>query len=428
MTEPALPPTDPQALAAANTPNYPERANIVLAVVAIVLILAPPIAALMNIEHGGLITYLLPWAFWFLIAVRWSAVDARRRDTYYLGVKETYGLTQAQFEALWRDKSPSSSTLMAATLVSMAYLVITYIVDFIRSDDILGYQGNGLWFAIARVALLGVSLAAALLLAMMPVFACQDDTKVPPVAETSTSLLQLQERDRNDIQIIGIEVELSTLSKRVEAYTLESTLLSALAFSAFITIQYSGKELEKLDFSLLYACLSLASLKTCQATALGFIVTHTKALTCLWLLGCSISFLAVLVARLRFNEAHRYNDEIVKIAQKLNDRENAAPAGESDLVKALTEEIANLLRRAQLGMSYLKPMISFIKFLRDIGVICFILAIATCGLQFAHWVGPTILAFFFVAYLLGHGDRIRHEIGFMPHLKSTIMAVIQRAR
>jgi hypothetical protein len=430
----ARPPVDAEALALAEAPEYPEKTNILLAIVTIALVVAPPLAVLMGLKYGWIITYLLPWPFYLLLGYRWNAIDTRRCETFYVGIQEKYDLSTVQFENVWRKKSPISTLSGAFIILSAVYLVAIYSINFFNDKDIAGFHGNGTAFHSFRVFIFIVSLLSALVLSLMPMYASKDDTKAPqsPRLHMEPSLLQLQERDRNDIEIIGIEVELAMLSKRVEAYTLESTLLSALAFSAFITIQYSEKSIEALsDLSPPKTCANLTSggaIEACLGSAMSTMETHTMVLTCLWLLACSVSFLAVLVARLRFNEAHRYNDEIIKIAQKLNDRENATSSTEVDLLKALTAEIANLLARARIGMNYLIPMISFIKTFRDIGVLCFIMAISTCGLHFGIWPMILILSVFLFAYLFGHGDRIRHEIGFMPQLKSTIMNVIQHAR
>jgi 3-methyladenine DNA glycosylase/8-oxoguanine DNA glycosylase len=47
--------------------------------------------------------------------------------------------------------------------------------------------------------------------------------------------------DADDERIVGLEAQISSISQRVESYTLESALFGALAFSAFVTLVASER-------------------------------------------------------------------------------------------------------------------------------------------------------------------------------------------
>jgi len=230
--------------------------------------------------------------------------------------------------------------------------------------------------------------------------------------------IELDPIDQNDIEIVKLDVDVATANKRVDTYTLESTLLSALAFSAFVGILMAEKvTLEGINWlaetPMQCQAMSLYSFSQTLCWPMlnqDFLSAHIVSAISLCLLLCSVFLLAVLVTRLRFNEAIRYVEEDLGKAKALNGKEEALNAQRDDRTTNYLEQIAKLIEQARLGQSDLRSMTGFMKIFRDVGILFFIFAISLCGLYFSPYLSLCILGVFAGAFLFGWADKLRRRL------------------
>lgn len=284
------------------------------------------------------------------------------------------------------------------------------------------------WDSLGRVVVFLGLLLLALVCGLAPAALTVANTLefADAIDPETVSKLELPESERNDIDLVSANVALQSVQRRVETFTIESTLLSALSFSAFTAMIYSEKgPLEDGDWivQLPWKCWNLPDVVCVPTLGLAQLKAHLMFLIAAFLLACAVSFVAVLITRLRFNEAFRYTEEVIKTAEALNLRENAS---KSAFKSELTQEISKLLDRAKHGLADLAPMVSFMKFFRELGIFCFMGAVATCGMYF-HWsVTLLIVSLFCMAAFFGHFDEVRRRRSFLPKLQTTILRAIVR--
>jgi hypothetical protein len=240
-------------------------------------------------------------------------------------------------------------------------------------------------------------------------------------SDGARATLSLKEEQRNDVELVSINVALQSVQRRVETFTIESTLLSALSFSTFMAMVYSDRgPLESIQWlrAIPWRCLRDAQNVCVPFIGLVDISNHLMFVIASFLLACAVFFLAVLITRLRFNEAFRYTEEILRTAEAVNVQENAS----SDVLRPnLTQEISRLVDRAKHGLDDLGPMVAFMKLFRELGIFAFMGAVATCGMFF-HWmVSASIIALFAAALFFGYIDKLRRKSSFLPRLQNTIL-------
>jgi hypothetical protein len=220
--------------------------------------------------------------------------------------------------------------------------------------------------------------------------------------------------DENDRILIRLRTELVGQERRIESYTVESTLIGALAFSAFVTIISSDKmpQAEVMaevgrDFS-----RALAMLVSLNLAGVGPILTQLSAekpvlaIVATLSLTCSTFFLAVIVARLRFNSLVALANYSIEVAGTLNEKEEALYMHQlaenpprSDLgarINYLRECIQASLEEAQIISQQLEPIVLYMTVFRHLGVLSFLLALVAS----AVWISP-ILAIAFAIISLG---------------------------
>jgi hypothetical protein len=223
--------------------------------------------------------------------------------------------------------------------------------------------------------------------------------------------------DQNDIHIIREMANLQSLHRRIDTYTLESALLSALSFSSFLSIAVSERDYDAQLGSLFSPEMVRFELENMTLPLVGtvdhfihpsaqYVDGHIVAWIALSLLLCATTFLGVLVARLRFNDGYRDAESALKAAERLNERQDLAIERDlPDKVAAYSQAIDELLKQAvelQAGLSY---TVMHMRWSRDAGILFFVVTLVLCGLFFNGWVAGLIVAVFAVAVLFGSIDR-----------------------
>jgi hypothetical protein len=248
-------------------------------------------------------------------------------------------------------------------------------------------------------------------------------------------------QDRNDIQIITQIANLQSLNRRIDTYTLEGALLSALSFSSFISIVLSDRNYLSALHELTGAALArdhafsasyLEGIGRAPSATLAFAAGHLMALIGLMLLLCATTFLGVLVARLRFNDGFRDAESLLNVAERLNEKEDEALRANS-LADAhvYSSHISSMLDKAEKLESGLSMTVNYMRFSRNLGIFFFIAALVLCGFFFDTIVAAMIATIFAATVIIGYFDRfkrgiLRKEI-FGHGILSSLSKTVRRA-
>jgi hypothetical protein len=229
----------------------------------------------------------------------------------------------------------------------------------------------------------------------------------------------LEVEDQNDIHIICQIANLDSLHRKIETYTLESALLSALSFSSFLSIALSERNYDKELRTLFpppfetraspwpFSVPGVGTIDQFSVPSATYLNTHIVALIAIALLLCATTFLGVLVARLRFNDGYRDADSALKAADRLNERENSAyELGLTDKAGIYATVIDNMLQKAEELERGLSITVMQMRWSRNAGIFFFIVALILCGLFFNGWVAALVASVFVVAVLFGSIDRL----------------------
>ena len=250
--------------------------------------------------------------------------------------------------------------------------------------------------------------------------------------------------DENDRVLIRLRTELATQERRIESYTVESTLIGALAFSAFVTIASSEKVLQKQavseaarEFSKALAMLVSLDLGEAERAFVRLCAEQpVLAIVATLSLICSTFFLAVIVARLRFNSLVGLASYSTEVASALNQKEEGLylhqlslerprPELEARLTQ-LRDRIRNSLEEAQLISQQLAPIVLYMTVFRHLGVLTFLFALVASAI----WVSPALAIAFAVISLLAYSypalDRKLRDHNLLRHGFFRLPAFLRR--
>jgi hypothetical protein len=268
--------------------------------------------------------------------------------------------------------------------------------------------------------------------------------------ETSDNSLEVW-HDANDRLIIRLDTERASMAQRVDTYTLESALFGALAFSSFVTIVSSDKASLKgvkdlfsdlgdairslitlSPADLLHVAAKFTKPETFEPTLLAAIAAFT--------LMCSTFFLSVIICRVRFNDLIARTDYCIRIASQFNAKEeeilnltlgygDTTPTKFTERLNALKENIGEAMTFASESMTALTPIVRYMSFFRNLGVLTFLAILVTS----AFWISP-ILALLFgglsvIAFAYPTVDRwmrdrtVRHILQFLKGSRRLIQRV-----
>lgn len=245
------------------------------------------------------------------------------------------------------------------------------------------------------------------------------DLDLAALRRDASQVMTPQPDDQNDIAIIRQMANLTSLHRRVEAYTLEGTLLSALSFSSFLAVILAdshdylaliGSMVPRdADWLELPMALRLAGFETATQLPLPrieYLSRNVMGFICLVLLLCVASFLGVLIGRLHFNEGYRDAESFLRAAERLNEKEERQlERGDAARAEQYRHSIAEMLERAAELQDGMNLMVMHMRVSRNAGVFFFMLSVVLCGLFFHVLVAMVIASIFLAAFLVGFLDR-----------------------
>lgn len=269
------------------------------------------------------------------------------------------------------------------------------------------------------------TIACAIALSFYLVIIYLTSVRVPALSSASLPARfdrpgELPDADSNDIAIVGMETEVLSISQRVESFTIESALLGALAFSAFVTLITANPRV--LDSThALFEVVSRTPPGQWAAAATWQQFPRTElilAAIAVETIICSMFFLTVIVARIRFYDALREVEYSVRSARAWNDKEEevfgsimANPAAQ------LEQRLARLTTGVRHSIDHALPLVADLRrssmymwSFRNLGILSFVLILVTSA-----WLLSSTLAFgfvFFWAAVSGYSSAeqlIRHR-------------------
>jgi hypothetical protein len=224
--------------------------------------------------------------------------------------------------------------------------------------------------------------------------------------------------DSNDLQIVWMETEVQSITQRVEAYTLESTLFGALAFSGFLTILASERPIiASLETLKLQANTWLDELLTGRPLQPAMTFEQELGVIAVETLLCSMFFLAVVLSRLRFYSMLRQVQYAVQIARTWNNKEEEVLTSESadntrsdSRLAQLSELVSGAILHAEPLISDLRGITRYISVFRNIGVFTFVVVLFTSAFVIAPVLGVIFVGIALIAFLYSSVDHwLRHR-------------------
>jgi hypothetical protein len=240
-----------------------------------------------------------------------------------------------------------------------------------------------------------------LLLRVFPIGKLDELYLEAQIAEKSS--FDYSDVDENDKRIVLLETQLNSNAGRLEAYVLESALFGALAFSAFLQIfatnLISFSDLEKFGASVYNALHGIVRANS-DEFAQNYALLHNKeslfSLISIETLICSGLFVAVIASRLRFSHVADLMRTDLNLAKAYNEKEERMLEGTD--FSTLTERFSNINRRifehlekAGKRVLEIEPIVKYIVYFRNLGVLCFVGVLITSCLFIS-----TALALLFV--------------------------------
>jgi hypothetical protein len=232
-----------------------------------------------------------------------------------------------------------------------------------------------------------------------------------------------EREDENDRLTVGLKTELDNLIRRVEAYTLESTLIGTIAFTAFVAIVVTEKGSSEAAHEFCAKVIALSHARDWKfVTSTVHLPSEYTVLILIALaaLVCSLFFVGVMVARLRFASLVGAASYSVELAVRLNEKEKeltkapeAAAGDPRDAAEKrkdwVRSQVDRYMEEARLEIDQLSPILVYMTVFRSLGIMSFLATLILSGL----WFGPRIAVCFFVvslwAYLYPYGDALLRD-------------------
>jgi hypothetical protein len=256
-----------------------------------------------------------------------------------------------------------------------------------------------------RILVFAFGVAVAFLGCLALVTAVQSDTKFSLDDLRKATFgpdWDMEPIDANMIQIAKEDVSLKTTLRRVETYTLESSFLGALAFSAFVTILIESDApignlawLSQVTLKPHHIELFGRSLTVFSPTNLAEVTNgHIGSAIAVFLLGGAVSLLVVLVARIQFTDAFRHAESLHAQACELNEKAEKLMERNPDRAVKFTDQVSRLLEDLEEAQRKIRPILDFMRMFRNVGLWLFLIAIAVCGLYYSMIAMLIITAIF----------------------------------
>ena len=249
-------PTSSDQVAPANhEPAWRGRAPIVsdrvswwLFIPIVILVLASPWAAIQRIPMGAWITFVSPIALFVMGMTLYGRTSNKMSRRYASLLTKKLGLDEHDEDLKnsivnhYKKESSISNTVGISFVALFFYLEISYIYIVARDIGLILGSDTVLLKWLFGILIGFVCLLPAMIYSISVMgasryykFELDHNENIAP------KIIDLAREDRNDIDIAGLAIALQTLMRRADSYTVESTLLSALAFSAFVGIAFSDQ-------------------------------------------------------------------------------------------------------------------------------------------------------------------------------------------
>jgi hypothetical protein len=212
--------------------------------------------------------------------------------------------------------------------------------------------------------------------------------------------------DENDRLLTRLQTELADLTRKVESYTIESTLIGAISFSGFLTIVTTDKGDIRVAHNSIQRLLTVLShLGTQSGRSSAEILIHYPSESAILsvaafnALVCSMFFMGVIIARLRFNATIGAANFSTQMAANFNAKEEelvthrllsgnpeTTPAIHVQRLERLRSQISTYLDEARVEVDQMRPIISYMTAFRTLGLLAFLATLVTSAL----WFGPKL--------------------------------------
>lgn len=306
-------------------------------------------------------------------------------------------------------KGTSFSVLFAFTLVVVGVIVVHQISVGVH---------------IALRALLTLATISIYGFYVMAIYAISVGTSPPRTKRqlTPDNMLDpalLSRVDKNDLQIVRMETEVQSITQRIEAYTLESTLFGALAFSGFLTLISSERPvMEGMQQLIASSQKWWVLLRSGKSPGITVNLNQELSIIAVGTLLCSMFFLAVVLSRLRFYSMLHQVQYAVQAARAWNNKEeevvNIRLSGTTnhadERLNQLSEMVAGAITHAEPLIQDLVGIARYMSVFRNIGVLTFLFVLFTSAFAISPNLGVIFLAIAGVAFLYSSFDHwLRHR-------------------
>jgi len=226
--------------------------------------------------------------------------------------------------------------------------------------------------------------------------------------------------DRNDEIIVEVESRFKAVTSRLDAYVLESAILGALSFSGFLQIMaenlISFEDLAIFGSTIYQILTNIVQFQPDQNQELFSTITGKTGLfsmVAIETLLCSLFFLTVITARLKFSNIGDRVDYSLNVAKAYNDKEEVLLEKKKSMrpeerMKFLSDKIKYSLLDAIDGLNRIQPINSFIQYFRNAGLATFFIILVSCSLFISGilaWIFSA-LAIFILVYFSKNKFRI----------------------
>lgn len=365
------------------------------------------------------VIYIAPVVVFFLIAANYGGIINRigghYKDELRPRIQTRYqarGINvDALLDSVWARKQRTPSYLGILYLVVAAVSVgihFWHVFGDVVLSQLVTWQA---WLSfIGRVLLFVLGVLVALLTSIAVMMAIWGDTKFSYdqlALKAFGPRWDVDVTESNLLEIIDHDVDLKTMLRRIDNYTLESTLLGALAFSAFVTILVESQTpIGDLSWVLGYIVeqqhinLFGYSMNIPMATNFAELTKqHVSSAVGAFLLSGAVSFLAVLVARIQFTDAYRHAEKLHSKAAKLNEIEHTLREKSSDRAEHYTRQVGVVLTELAEACKRISPIIRFMRGFRTLGLWLFLFATAICGLYYSFAFMVVIFVLFVASFV-----------------------------
>lgn len=402
------------AQASRAAPIYTFSINVIYLAFVLAALAAMLVPLIIPMRFGWAIAYVAPIIFLGLVSANYNAARRRVGKKYVElmreGLEKSYGGRGVDLDrlaqALWSRNNRIKGNFIALYVVVLAASVAAHfwhafhdvvLADLTTLNAWLLFGGRVLLFLLGCVIAFFVSVSVALCPRAKTKFTLDELRRA-----TFGPRSDMEPVERNMLTIVSFGTRLTSMFRRVENYTLESTLIGALAFSAFVTVLLESdtpvgdlRWVSEIDVEWVPIGLwNVAFQVPMFSNFIEIANAHIESMIAAFLLASAVCFLAVLFARIQFTDAYRHADDLHAQAKWLNEKEGELLKDNRSRAGHFSRQGALILDQLEGAAKKLAPVIDFMSAFRNWGLWLFLLAIAICGLHYSVFLMAFILLLF----------------------------------